>query len=187
MLERQLVEQCSPTLAGIKTGSLFTLHHIQPECIKHEVQRLNRLLYGKGLLLVPLKSTSRYTLLYLYRPYLLAKDLGSVKSQALLKKFGYSSSLPSSCLVRLIRRLKESDGFPHEIGLFLGYPPEDVQGFIKNPHCPSRCRSCGGGCWKVYHDPKQAQALFKQYARCTKTYKKRLLEGASFEKLVVAV
>ena len=36
------------------------------------------------------------------------------------------------CIVKLIGRLQENEGFPHEIGLFLGYPPEDVLGFIEN-------------------------------------------------------
>ena len=48
MLERYLVDQCSPTLAGIKTGSLFSIHGEDPERVLHEVQRINRIFYGKG-------------------------------------------------------------------------------------------------------------------------------------------
>ena len=186
MLEQYLVDQCSPTLAGLKTGSLFTIHGKDPECIKCEVQRINRILYGKGLLLLPLKTTSGYSLLYLYRPGFLKRDLCNKKCTSLLQDFGYTSSHPSKCLVRLIRRIRENGSFPHEIGLFLGYPPEDVRGFIENPHCKSRCQACNGGCWKVYHEPEKAQVLFEKYEQCTQNYRKRLTEGASIEQLAVA-
>lgn len=186
MLEHYLVDQCSPTLAGLKTGSLFTIHGKKPECVKHEIRRINHLLYGKGLLLLPLKTTSGYTLLYLYRPCFLQKDLRDSKRASLLSDFGYSSCQPSKCLVQLIRRIREEETFPHEIGLFLGYPPEDVRGFIENPHCKSRCRSCNGGCWKVYHDPEKAQALFDKFDQCTRNYRRRLSLGESLEQLAVA-
>ncbi|MBR4010708.1 MAG: DUF3793 family protein [Clostridiales bacterium] len=186
MLERYLVDQCAPTLAGMKTGSLFTIHGKDPERIHSEIRRINRTLSGKGLLLLPLHSTSAFCLLYLYRPKQLDQDLKQPKCTKLLRKCGYSSLRTTTCLVHLIRRLREGSGFPHEIGLFLGYPPEDVQGFMEDPHCPSKCRGCTGGCWKVYHEPEKAQVLFEKYASCTRSYQKRLLCGASIEQLAVA-
>lgn len=186
MLDSYLVDQCSPTLAGIKTGSLFSIHGKSSTVIKQEIRRINLLLHGKGLLLLPLHSGSGYTLLYLYRPCHLAKDLRNPKSRAILRECGYQSSHPSSCLVQLIRRVRGEKDFPHEIGLFLGYPPEDVRGFIENPHCVSKCRACSGCCWKVYHEPEKAQVLFEKYATCTKNYRKRLSHGASIEQLAVA-
>ena len=62
-----------------------------------------------------------------------------------------------------IRRLRENDEFPHEIGLFLSYPPEDVRGFIENKACRFKC----AGLWKVYGDEERAKELFRQYKRCT--------------------
>lgn len=35
-------------------------------------------------------------------------------------------------LERLSGRISASEDFPHEIGLFLGYPVDDVTGFIQN-------------------------------------------------------
>ena len=48
----------------------------------------------------------------------------------------------------LIERLQNREDFPHEIGLFLSYPPEDVQGFIDN-RAHNYKRICA---WKVYGD-----------------------------------
>ena len=49
----------------------------------------------------------------------------------ILKENGYPES-PGRCVSYLRGRLAESGEFPHEVGLFLGYPPEDVSGFIKS-------------------------------------------------------
>ena len=53
---------------------------------------------------------------------------------------------------------------PHEIGFFLGYPYEDVEGFVR--HRGRKFRFCG--CWKVYGDPRAAAKLFARYRRCTR-------------------
>ena len=52
--------------------------------------------------------------------------------------------------------------FPHEIGLFLGYPPEDVEGF--RLHRGRDYKLCG--CWKVYSDVEGARQCFRRYDRC---------------------
>ena len=49
--------------------------------------------------------------------------------------------------------------FPHEIGLFLGYPVEDVKGFIKN-----RGKNClYSGYWKVYGKMAEKAKLFERF------------------------
>lgn len=49
-----------------------------------------------------------------------------------LADYGYKSTDVDCCIKRLKSRLKNSDSFPHEIGIFLGYPLADVKGFIEN-------------------------------------------------------
>lgn len=59
----------------------------------------------------------------------------------------------------MIKKLREEPDFPHEIGLFLGYPLEDVKGFIENKADSSKC----SGCWKVYGNEQKALKLFEKY------------------------
>ena len=47
----------------------------------------------------------------------------------------------------------ESGEFPHEVGLFLSYPPEDVKGFIDHRANDFKC----AGLWKVYGDEEKAR------------------------------
>lgn len=49
--------------------------------------------------------------------------------------------------------------FPHEIGLLLGYPAADVEGFIENKGQDSLY----SGYWKVYSDPEECRRIFNKY------------------------
>ena len=53
-----MVRQCAPTLAGIKTGSLFPCPCSSREELLCQVRSLNRRLSPKGLCLLPLRFTS---------------------------------------------------------------------------------------------------------------------------------
>ncbi len=70
-------------------------------------------------------------------------------------------------------------GFPHEIGLILGYPPADVEGFIKNKG--ASFVACGG--WKAYANPKGALEAFQRNRRCTDEFRSMYAQGAPLEAL----
>jgi hypothetical protein len=57
--------------------------------------------------------------------------------------------------------IKRTAVFPHEIGLFLGYPIEDVKAFIK--YRGMNYLLCGY--WKVYHDKETAVKIFETYTK----------------------
>ena len=183
MSEELMVRQCAPTLAGIKTGSLFPCPCTSREELLCQVRSLNRRLSPKGLILLPVRYLDGKALLYLYRPSNLRQDLKDRLAAQVLEQAGYSCSKSEQCVVRLIRRLKENEDFPHEIGLFLSYPPEDVKGFIDNRACNFKC----SGLWKVYGDEARAQAMFARFRKCTEIYCKLWQEGSSIEQLAVAV
>ena len=49
--------------------------------------------------------------------------------------------------------------FPHEMGVFLGYPLGDVKGFIEHHGKEYLC----SGYWKVYQDEQKAKSTFQLY------------------------
>ena len=55
MSEEILVRQGAPTLAGIKTGSLFPCPCEDHEALLADIRQLNRRLSPKGLCLLPLR------------------------------------------------------------------------------------------------------------------------------------
>lgn len=180
MSEELIIRHCSPTLAGIKTANMFTCPYRNKEELKETIRGFNRILVKKGLRVLPLRLQKGRALIYVYRPSHLSRDLRAEDADRLLRERGYCCSTPEQCIVRLIRRLDETEEFPHEIGLFLGYPPEDVEGFIENRVC-----KCSGP-WKVYGDEAAAQKRFAQFKKCTAAYCAKWLNGRSMERLAVA-
>ncbi|MBQ8933264.1 MAG: DUF3793 family protein [Lachnospiraceae bacterium] len=181
MSEEYLVKYCAPTMAGIKTGSLFSCTYSSREELAADLKAYNAVFMPRGLFLIPLQICQKRVLFYLFRKDRLSADLSNGDVSRILTENGYPSGDYRSCLSRLIRRLKEADGFPHEIGLFLSYPPEDVRGFVENG--ASHCKLVGY--WKVYGDEKKAKRIFREYDRCTCDYRARIRQGAELEKLIV--
>lgn len=183
MSEEIFIRYCSPTLAGIKTANLFSCHFKDEKEMRESVRRLNVILVKKGIRVVPLRFHEGCALIYAYRPSKLLQDLQQADACSLLKERGYVSEAPERCIVQLIRRLADGGEFPHEIGLFLGYPPEDVCGFIENKAGGYKCV----GEWKVYGDVDQAREIFAKYRKCTEVYCTQFAQGKSIEWLTVAV
>ena len=69
-----------------------------------------------------------------------------------------------------------------KIGLFLGYPPEDVIGFIEND--AKNYKYCG--MWKVYGNISKAKETFATFKKCTGNFENRHRNGVSIRELTVA-
>ena len=183
MSEEMVVRQAAPTLAGIKTGSLFPCPCAEKDVLLGEIRAFNRRYLSRGLCLLPLRFTEGKALLYLYRPAALRRDLRGQTAEALLADAGYPCGSCGRCVAQLVRRIRGSAEFPHEVGLFLSYPPEDVKGFIAHRANDFKC----AGLWKVYGDEAAAKRLFDSYKKCTSIYCARWRAGLELARLAVAV
>lgn len=182
MSNATLIRHSSPTLAGIKTGSLFLCRIHDARELTAGLRAWNRILHKKGIRAICLKQYDQKALIYVYRISRLQEDLRNELASSILRSHGYDPLRLGACLTRLIHRLRRCDSFPHEIGLFLGYPPKDVLGFIKDGAGACKCY----GWWKVYDDVETAQRQFRLLDHCKETYGKLYDRGFSFERLIVA-
>ncbi len=184
MSEEIFIRHCSPTMAGIKTANLFTSRFEDEMEMKESIRSLNKILVKKGIRVLPLRYHCGFGLIYAYRPSKLSQDLKNSDAQRLLEERGYASSgTPEQYIVQLMQRLTTDEVFPHEIGLFLGYPPEDVCGFIENKADGYKCV----GEWKVYGDADKAKKTFAKHKKCKEVYCRLYARGKSIERLTVAV
>ena len=180
MSDETIIRCCAPTLAAIKTGSLFNCSVTSMEEMIESLRRVNLCLLHKGACAIPLRFRDGRALIYLYRPAMLERDLRDPLSVRILREAGYPSGSVSQKIAYLIRRLKTSETFPHEIGLFLGYPPVDVKGFMEHKAC--KCT----GLWKVFEsDEAEAQRMFDRCRRCVKGYLRRCQEGWDLSRLTI--
>lgn len=182
MSEEIMIRHCSPTLAGMKTGNMFSCPFADADEMRNTVRHWNRLLGKKGLRVLPLKFRDKRALVYVYRISQLSRDLKDDTVRGLLRERGYEPEVPERCIVQLIQKLEKCSEFPHEIGLFLGYPPEDVCGFIE--HKAQGCKLVG--CWKVYGNEEKARRIFAKYKKCTEVYTAQFAGGMSVDRLTVA-
>ncbi len=180
MSEEMVIRCCAPTLAAIKTGSLFSCPFGNREEMTESLRMVNRCLVRKGVCVLPLRWREGKALLFLYRPQMLENDLGDPLAEDILRTCGYPDGSASERVLYLIRRLREQDTFPHEIGLFLGYPPEDVRGFMDKKPC--KCT----GLWKVFEsNVAEAERYFERCRNCTRIYLQCIREGWSLSRLTI--
>ena len=172
-MECLLISQCAPTLAGLKPASLFRWH-TEHSRMSEELQSWNQRLQARGVCVRRLQTQPTFSLIYVYRPAMLQRRLQDAATADFLRGFGYTGQSLEADLAQLQQRLSACPAFPHEIGVFLGYPLEDVCGFIRNQGHNFRY----SGCWKVYGDPEAAKRQFDAYRVCTDLLCRCYAQGA---------
>ena len=181
-LEKQLIEHCAPTLAGIKSANLFSYFYGDEGLARTELKEVNTLLNERGVYVEEMLWREKSVLIYVYRKNHLQKELSQPEVMELLMKYGYKNAELEDCIHHLKGRLYNYTCFPHEIGLFLGYPIEDVKGFIENGG--RNCKSCG--LWKVYCNEAEKEKLFHKLKRCTEVYTQVFSEGRSLVQMTIS-
>lgn len=180
-MERYLIKHCAPTLASIKTGNLFAYTYSSLKELNAYIEVLDQCLETKGVSVRILKAGERMALIYVYRKTSLEKDMEQPGVVSFLYDRGYEYTDVDWMVERLKERLEYSQEFPHEIGLFLGYPLGDVIGFVENSGRNPIC----SGCWKVYQNAGQAVRTFERFKKCTELYVRLWNQGRSVWQLTV--
>jgi hypothetical protein len=179
--DRMLVEYCSPTLGGLKTGNLFSVSLSNSQELVALSNRKKEL-SQKGVFIHILSVKKERALVYVYRKDMLEADLKKEGVREFLGTCGYQEFSLDQCIARVKKRLRYADTFPHEIGLFLGYPLKDVPGFIEHGGQNYKCI----GDWKVYCDKQNAIKRFMKFQRCKETYTK-LFDNCNWSVLQLTV
>ncbi len=175
MLEEYLIDCCAPTLASMKMASMFNCRFDREEELHKWLDTWNKTFCKYGLHLYVLRKWDNAALVYVFRKSQLQSLLNRFCIRNFLGEHGYSMETSTHlypCLQYLKKRIEESDSFPHEIGVFLGYPLCDVQGFIVNEGRNYKC----AGPWKVYGNERETLCTFEKYKKCRSVYT-RLWEG----------
>lgn len=182
MFEKYLIKNCAPTLASLKTGNLFNCALCGKCELKENLSEWGEVLYSSGIRFFVLKEDEKSALVYVYRAGALGKILEDARVRSFLKKCEYTDFSTEVVLKKLKERFSQGGDFPHEIGIFLGYPLGDVIGFIQNSGKNCKCT----GCWKVYCDECSAKKTFDKFKKCTEVYTRLWSQGRTVLQLTVA-
>ena len=174
----QAANHCGPVLKGIKISNIMTAE-------KGAWRRLQRALRGSSILCVLLAVHREREILLLYRYGGLKNHLEKVQVREFLISCGYDDMAVASVLIRLrsryARYVLSGQGFPHELGVILEYPVEDVRGFIENRGKNFLMEKY----WKVYHDREQALVTFALYDQARETAMGEVIAGYPLHEVAV--
>ena len=170
--EKILARHCAPTIAGKKPASLVSLNKNKVDAEKW-LYWYTRGMRKRGVYFYGLCDCEDRKLVLIYHEKLLRKILRKPNVRAYLFGCGYKETSFHAMLERLAQRVRECGDFPHEIGLFLGYPLSDVLGFIR--HGGKNYKLAGP--WKVYAGEKKARRLFERYRALSDAFDALIKEG----------
>jgi len=167
-LTAHLMLECAEVITGVKPANLISIGNRTQPCGRnlyqlwhtHKVEVAFRL---ADLTFLVLQTKQRALLLFCYNHDQLERHLAHAGIRTMLRKAGYETDASIEVLLgELCRRIENSNSFPHEIGLFIGYPAKDVAAFMGIIKLPFACQRL----WKIYGDPVQSLALAELYRCC---------------------
>lgn len=145
-VEMQLALQCAPLITGARISNMLMIDSADESAMRV-------ILRASGISHFRLAARNEKTAFLLFRRSLLEAYLNNSEALDILKKAGYEDFSFGKILLRFKKHYEaylndEHKQFPHEMGLLLGYPIEDVRGFIEH----NGCGCLYSGYWKVYRN-----------------------------------
>ncbi|MDD7795465.1 DUF3793 family protein [Clostridium sp. 'White wine YQ'] len=167
-----IMYSAGPTLTKEKAASLLIFsndrRNLQKdwERFKDEVKDKLRVKF------LELKKDQKSTVVLFYNEEILKKVLREEGNVEFLENFGYKKGMTLKESLSLLKdRYKES--CPHEIGIFLGYPLDDVAHFMEDTK--ENCKLVGY--WKVYSNIEEAKNIFEKYDSIRNDFVRIMVSG----------
>lgn len=178
--EEELIHHCAPALCGLKPANLVCFSKREFPELPHVLQTYQFALMPYGIHMELMCSCDKRWLVMVYHPDLLKQQLAKPRVSSMLQCDGYPPEGMDMQLAFLKYRLQVCPNFPHEIGLFLGYPTSDVLAFQQNRG--EGCKLCGY--WKVYTDVESAKKSFAAFDACRDALERALHAGKTVTQLL---
>ena len=157
-IEKKLAFSCSPLILGLKCANMIYTSD-------ENISKIQRIFDNSPVTVRVIYSSKGSSLIFLFRRDMLKKALNMPSVFDLLCGCGYDPGDVDSAVTVLSKRIVASrdcgEEFPHEVGVFLGYPAEDVIGFMENEGHNELIT----GYWKVYKRPAEKSMLFRKFDR----------------------
>lgn len=167
------IRHCAPTMASLKCSNMMSCP--DDPSYREDLAKISEELEEKGVKVRIISLSKNRMLIFVYRPNMLAKRFVEEDVRHFLAGYGYEDFEVEATLDRLQLRIpKDLQNFPHEIGVFLGYPLADIISFIEN----NGKNGLMVGEWKVYHEPEAATKMFAKFQKCRDVYNQLFSNGA---------
>ena len=175
-VELRLIIQNAAVLKGKRISGMLFLND-------KELARISMKLHNTNISLIILCTCKKRHLVMVYRAKELEEHLRSKEVSDYLREFGYRRDDFVSNLIRLHQRMNgfynKMKEFPHEVGVFLGYPICDIKGFLEN----KGERYLHSGYWKIYGNLEETRKKFLSYDEARETAIDEFLSGRELESI----
>lgn len=169
-----LLLEGAEVFGGIKPANLINLRNQPRHCGRNLYaiwqQEGVALIARSGLAAAVLADRDDSLLLLLYRPAMVEALLQQSSVRRLLGRAGYPDDAAMAMCVKLLSQRASAGAFPHEIGIFLGYPLKDVAAFMGLCRIPFSCQ----GPWKIYGNPAASLDLAAAFKKCRQNMARHL-------------
>ncbi len=177
-IETMIALQCAPLITGIKMSNLLIVPNTEAVVLR---EVLNRTGIGFYRLII----TDTKTTFLLFRRIELENYLRNKHCRLFLQELGYHN-MQLGYVLRIFQTNYEQyvggkREFPHEMGVLLGYPMEDVRGFWEN----AGENYLYAGYWKVYANVNAKKRLFKDYEMAQHMVVSRLARKETIQNIIV--
>ena len=180
IFEDKLAMFCSPVLLNHKVSNLVSISKKEIPEIGLLVDSYNKKLNKNNIYIEKLCECGERILLLVYRENSLKLYLNRKDIFEIIKGYGYKKSDKLMDYLSVLKSRMDMKEFPHEIGAFLGYPIDDVIGFIENKG--KNYTYCGY--WKVYGNREEAIKSFSIYDKTKVIVSYELKKGRNLVNII---
>jgi len=182
-IENFLVYNSSLVIAGVKPAVTVAMKKNNKKAYSGWNNFGKSFIKNINLKFIELRESDDSIIIMIYDEDILKKELKQKSHIEFLKNIGYSYKAEINQHINTLKSRYEEYHCPHELGLFLGIPFEDVKDFME---CTTKkCLLCGY--WKVYNDSSKAKTIFNEYDKVKEYTIKNMLEGNSSRDLALSI
>lgn len=174
-IEKFLIYNASLVISGLKPSATITIkkdkENLYDKWIKYGIDFLESI----DIKYINLRECSNALIILIYSKKQLSEYLFKKDNKRFLMQLGYSNKNEINNYLSMLKKRYKEFNCPHELGIFLGFPLNDVMDFM---NCKKKkCLSCGY--WLVYNNLQEAKETFSRYDKVKEHAVNYILNGDS--------
>lgn len=178
-IKKFLLYNSSLVIAGVKPSATVTVNKMLKDLYKSWIEYGKDFLESINLSFINLREDDNALIILIYNNDILKTHIFKTENIEFLRKLGYENN-NISYYVEYLKDRYEEFNCPHELGIFLGIPIDDVKSFMQCSY--KKCLGCGY--WKIYSNYEKAIEIFSIYDDVREKTMDKIVEGESIDSIV---
>ena len=182
-IEKFLIYNASLVISGVKPSATITIkkdkENLYDKWIKYGIDFLESI----DIQYINLRECSNALIILIYNKDQLSKYVFRKDNKKFLMQLGYFNKNEINNYLYMLKSRYKEFNCPHELGIFLGFPLNDVMDFM---NCKNKkCLSCGY--WLVYNNLQEAKETFSMYDKVKEHTVNYILKGGSSHNVAYSI